>query len=235
MTNIIKNSIIHIYLSLRNNVKIKSGAVLNLRNRFEGKNVICENVIFRNSYLGFASYIGPGSEFFATKIGKYTCIGPNVKLITGSHPSHTFVSIHPCFYSLRKQSGFTFVENDLFQEFKFIEGSKNLLEIGNDVWIGADVRILQGVKIGDGAIIAAGSIVSKDISPYSICGGNPCKLIRKRFEEAQIEQLLNQKWWDLPFSQIKRFSHLFVNIEDFLKNKDELFDDNEIHTKNFVK
>jgi len=54
------------------------------------------------------------------------------------------------------------------------------IQIGNDVWIGAHVVVMGGVKIGDGAIIAAGSVVTHDVEPYSIVGGNPAKLIRKR-------------------------------------------------------
>ena len=52
--------------------------------------------------------------------------------------------------------------------------------IGNDVWIGGRVTVLPGVHIGDGAIIGAGSVVTRDVEPYSIVGGNPAKLIRKR-------------------------------------------------------
>lgn len=54
------------------------------------------------------------------------------------------------------------------------------VEIGNDVWIGVRVIILPGVHVGDGAIIGAGSVVTRDVEPYSIVGGNPAKLIRKR-------------------------------------------------------
>ena len=68
--------------------------------------------------------------------------------------------------------------------------------VGNDVWIGQNVTVMPGVHIGDGAIIAANSVVTKDIPPYCIAGGNPCKVIRKRFEEDLIEYLLNLKWWD---------------------------------------
>lgn len=68
--------------------------------------------------------------------------------------------------------------------------------IGNDVWIGQYVTILPGVKIGDGAIIAANSVVSKDVEPYDIVGGNPIKLIRKRFTDKEIYELIKLKWWD---------------------------------------
>ena len=74
--------------------------------------------------------------------------------------------------------------------------------IGNDVWIGYGATIMPGVKIGDGAIIATKSIVTKDVEPYSIVGGNPALTIRKRFSEEKIKQLLQISWWDWPIEKI---------------------------------
>lgn len=54
------------------------------------------------------------------------------------------------------------------------------VKIGNDVWIGANAVILSGVTIGDGAIVGAGAVVTKDVSAYSVVGGVPAKLIKKR-------------------------------------------------------
>lgn len=68
--------------------------------------------------------------------------------------------------------------------------------IGNDVWIGENVTILPGVHIGDGAIIGANSVVAKDIEPYSVAVGNPCRVVRKRFDEEIIKKLCALKWWD---------------------------------------
>jgi len=62
-------------------------------------------------------------------------------------------------------------------------GSKGDIVIGDDVWIGTNAIICSGVKIGQGAIVAAGAVVTKDVEPYAITGGNPAKLIRYRFEE----------------------------------------------------
>ena len=79
--------------------------------------------------------------------------------------------------------------------------------IGNDVWIGQNVTILPGVHIGDGAIIGANSVVAKDIPAYYIAGGNPCKIIRKRFNEELINYLEEIKWWDWEDEKI------FKNLE----------------------
>ena len=61
-----------------------------------------------------------------------------------------------------------------------------------------------GVHIGDGAIIAADSVVTKDIPPYCVAGGNPCHVIRKRFDEALTAYLINLKWWDWDADKIFR-------------------------------
>lgn len=74
--------------------------------------------------------------------------------------------------------------------------------IGNDVWIGYGATIMPGVTIGDGAIIATKSVVTKEVAPYAIVGGNPAKEIRKRFSEDKIEALLELAWWDWPIEQI---------------------------------
>lgn len=79
--------------------------------------------------------------------------------------------------------------------------------VGNDVWIGQNVTVMPGVHMGDGAIIAANSVVTKDVPAYHIAGGNPCRVIKKRFEDGLIEYLLALKWWDWPPEKI------FANLD----------------------
>jgi virginiamycin A acetyltransferase len=74
--------------------------------------------------------------------------------------------------------------------------------IGNDVWIGHNATITAGVTIGDGAIIATNATVVNDVEPYSIVGGNPARLIKYRFPEEKIAELLKVKWWDWEISKI---------------------------------
>ncbi|AYG96230.1 type B chloramphenicol O-acetyltransferase [Brevundimonas naejangsanensis] len=68
--------------------------------------------------------------------------------------------------------------------------------IGNDVWIGSEAIIMPGVKIGDGAVIGTRALVTRDVEPYAIVGGNPARVIRKRFDDDSIAMLLDMKWWD---------------------------------------
>jgi virginiamycin A acetyltransferase len=74
--------------------------------------------------------------------------------------------------------------------------------IGNDVWIGYKAAIMPGVTIGDGAIVASYSVITKDVSSYSVVGGNPAREIKKRFTEKAIEKLLTMQWWNWPIEQI---------------------------------
>lgn len=74
--------------------------------------------------------------------------------------------------------------------------------VGNDVWIGQQVTIMPGVNIGDGAIIAANSVVTKDVPPYHIVGGNPSRILKRRFDEELIDYLLEIKWWEWPAEKI---------------------------------
>lgn len=76
--------------------------------------------------------------------------------------------------------------------------------VGNDVWIGQNVTVLPGVHIGDGAIIGANSVVAKDVPPYCIAAGNPCRVIRKRFADGLIAYLLELKWWNWDADKIFR-------------------------------
>jgi virginiamycin A acetyltransferase len=74
--------------------------------------------------------------------------------------------------------------------------------VGHDVWLGYQALVMAGVTIGHGAVIAAGSVVTADIAPYAIAGGNPARVIRRRYEDNDVEKLLQAAWWDWPVELI---------------------------------
>lgn len=119
-------------------------------------------------------------------------------------------------------SGFSTYPFFIFDEWKDytpVFNKKGDTIIGNDVWFGTNAVIMPGIKIGDGAIIGAYSIVTKDIEPYTIVAGNPAKIIKKRFTDDTIQQLLEIKWWDWQYDKITRNIAIIAggNIEK-LKN-----------------
>ena len=88
-----------------------------------------------------------------------------------------------------------------------------MVSIGNDVWIGANAILLDGISVGDGAIIAAGAVVAKNVAPYSIVGGVPASLIKKRFSDDMIKRLIDFRWWDKDTSWLKK-NHQYFNEPD---------------------
>lgn len=214
----IKEKIKRTIISNRYSVKLFKNVSLSLSTQFEGKSVVNRGCNISGSYIGLGTFIAPNSQLIRARIGKFCSIGQNVQTRFGLHPSRKFVSTYPAFFSLKKQAGFTFVEEQCFEEHKYVDKEKKyFVEIGNDVWIGNDVRIMDGVRVGDGAIIGLGSIITKDIEPYSINVGIPAKKIGYRFNEEKREFLLKFKWWERDFKWITANAIYFRDIDKFVR------------------
>ncbi|MCT8268901.1 type B chloramphenicol O-acetyltransferase [Afifella sp. JA880] len=129
-------------------------------------------------------------------IGSFCSIGSGAAFIMAGNQGHRndWISTFP-FYWMPEVPAF--------------EGSENGYQpagdtvIGNDVWIGSEAIIMPGVTVGDGAVIGTRALVTKDVEPYAIVGGNPAKVIRKRFDDAAIAQLLQLRWWDWDDEALK--------------------------------
>ena len=93
--------------------------------------------------------------------------------------------------------------------------SKGNIEVDDDVWIGYGATIMSGVHIGQGAVVAAGAVVTKDVAPYAIVGGVPAKIIKYRFPETMIEELLKIDYSKLTEEAIKsHIDELYTELED---------------------
>ena len=185
---------------------------------FEGNNLIYDHCWIGNCTFGRFSYVSKNVHLSRTKVGRYTAIGPEVRTVSGKHPTQTKVAMHPVFYTNKKFAGKGISQKNTFEEYDYTDENKTwFAEIGNDVWIGARATILNGCRIGDGAVVAAGAVVTKDVPPYTIVGGVPAKVIRKRFTDEQIEFLLQFKWWEKEESWLKENVELFDDIEQFVE------------------
>ncbi|WP_176597183.1 MULTISPECIES: CatB-related O-acetyltransferase [Sphingobium] len=157
--------------------------------------------------LGAFTYIQKGSFFIDTDVGRFCSIAMNVSTGAGEHPvdwlsSHPFVNdpndvaagLSNCYPEYREwlTGAPTRVTN---------RGGERVT-IGNDVWIGEGAFVRRGVTIGTGAIVAAHAVVTKDVAPFSIVGGNPAKHIRYRIAEGLIDEVLQSQWWEFDLRPI---------------------------------
>ena len=157
----------------------------------EGHNTIQKEANLIGCILGYGTYIERGTQLINVKLGRYSSIAPGVKNIGGNHPTKEHVSTYPGFYSASTTDAVSFVKTQKFEEFKYIDEDKKFLNsIGNDVWIGTDAVIMQGVTVGDGVVVAAGALVTKDVPPYAIVGGVPARVIKYRFTDDVIKELV---------------------------------------------
>ena len=91
----------------------------------EGRNLFSDNSFITSSFIGYGSYLGAGAKISKAKIGRYTSIAPNVICVFGKHPSDTFVSTHPGFFSTNKQMGYSYTDRQLFNEYAANRDSEN--------------------------------------------------------------------------------------------------------------
>ena len=222
--------------------KAKDLISMKIRNliRGGGKNkrilkIICRNDFIENLFLGIVIKIQKGELFSvflrtyysekyhvevglytygcfnpsfnsggkSVRIGRYCSIAANVRYLGANHPMNHY-SMSPLFYNKEISS---FLVNDVERE---------ILQIGNDVWIGYGAVITSGCKkIGNGAVVGAGSIVTRDVPDYAIVCGNPARILKYRFKVGEIESLLDSKWWTLPPQSVFEASKFSKDIESF--------------------
>ena len=197
-----------------------SGSSIEERSKIYGgcnlQQVTCEHDValyggqFHDVKVGCYSYISAQAAMSMVTVGRFCSIGPYLICGHGDHPTD-FASTSPVFFSREKQCGASFADKNLFEE-------RRPIQIGNDVWIGARVFVRDGVKIGNGAIIAAGAVVVKDVPDYAIIGGIPAKLIRYRFSEGIIAELLKLRWWEWPEEKLRKAQPYIAqnNLQNFL-------------------
>ena len=118
-------------------------------------------------------------------VGNFSSIGPGVSILLGGEHRYGWTSTFP-FPAFDPRAAALTQKHAV---------SKGDVVIGSDVFVGADATILSGVQIGHGAVIGAGAVVAKNVRPYAIVVGNPAKEIKRRFDDATVQRLLDQAWW----------------------------------------
>lgn len=137
-------------------------------------------------------------------IGNYCSFASNVHYFGGNHPME-YASMSPYFYN----KSFGMDVKDI---------PRGHLIIGNDVWCGFNALITNKCqKIGDGAVIAAGAVVTRDVPPYAVVGGNPAKIIRYRFDKETIELLKKSKWYEMQPDELMEYYSDIDNPKMFCK------------------
>jgi acetyltransferase-like isoleucine patch superfamily enzyme len=146
------------------------------------------------------------------EFGKYCSIAPNLKIMGINH-DYNYPAVQNTFYKV------LFNSNHPIDE-KSKTYSKGRIVIGNDVWIGEDVYILSGVTVGDGCCIGCRSVITKDLPPYTICVGQPCKPVKLRYSKEMTDFLLRLKWWDWDEEKMKNNKEFFMTNLNAVQTSD---------------
>lgn len=189
----------------QNTKKLNSSGMGFLNNFITNKNISIGDYTYYFSYNGeeglinfqnknvIYHFLDMGDELI---IGKFCQIGDQTKfMMNGANHRIKSISSYP-FGNLKH--GWEQIDN--------VDNTPNKGNtiIGNDIWFGYDCLIMPGIKIGNGAVIAAKSVVTKDVEPYTIVGGNPAKVIKKRFNDKTISILEELKWWNWDIEKINK-------------------------------
>ena len=177
------------------------------------KDALAEYITKLGFKVGDYSYGAPiirwWGEEAKLQIGRYCSFAANVKIYLGGNHRHDWITTYP-FPSDPMNENWPNVKNRGLPKLPVSNGD---VKIGDDVWIGDDVSILSGLTIGVGAVIAAKAMITKDVPPYAIMGGNPARVISYRFPEETIQALLESKWWTWSPEKVNAYLPLLCSTD----------------------
>lgn len=188
---------------------IHAGAAVDRASVLGNYSVLFANTRLVDSSLGAYSYVQENTTLYRAEVGPFCSIAGNVTIGLLDHPTF-MVSTSPVFYDNTQPLPRFFVDENLFSQ----EAPRTVIEA--DVWIGEGARVKAGVRIGVGAVVGAGALVTRDIPPYTISGGVPCRSIKPRFDESICRRLLESGWWNLGEKQLFALAPHFVDPQVFL-------------------
>jgi acetyltransferase-like isoleucine patch superfamily enzyme len=163
------------------------------------------------SYSGLCS-IGSFSYSYSAlpepmKVGRYCSISNGLAILDSHHPMDLVTT---SIITFRPNNSLVseFVTKEQTAQYNWHKfGGKEYPVLGHDVWIGRDVTLCMGIKIGNGAVVAAGSLVTKDVPPYAVVGGNPARVLKYRFDPEVIAELSRLEWWNYDPKRISEIGY----------------------------
>lgn len=186
---------------------------------------VCPEILYKHSLKRYGAKDNL-ARYFTEKysgyeVGKYTWGYKNVRsTFIKSIGAFCSIAINQCLLSNGHRMDYVSTWNTLI-DYPEQRNPDHSITIGNDVWIGDHCTIFDGVTIGDGAVLGAGSLVSKDVPPYAVVVGAN-KIIKQRFSDEVIADLLRSQWWNWPddkiFDSFKYFSDSESFIQKYIKD-----------------
>ena len=160
-----------------------------------------------HSFDDCARYLMPDrSDVDRLIVGSFCSIGSGVAFVMAGNQGHRseWVSTFP-FHYMQEVPAFAGARDGF-------RGAGDTV-VGSDVWIGSEAMIMPGIRIGHGAVIGSRALVTRDVEPYTIVGGNPARPIRKRFSDEEIVMLLEMAWWDWPLERLQEAMPLLCSSD----------------------
>ncbi|UWQ46564.1 chloramphenicol acetyltransferase [Leisingera aquaemixtae] len=166
-----------------------------------------------NTVVGSYSYCDRACDIANAQIGKFANIASCVRIGATDHPMEKASQHH---FVYRSASYWEDAEDDADW---FARRAGRMARIGHDTWIGHGAMIKPEVTVGDGAVVASGAIVTKDVAPYTIVGGNTARVIRRRYPEAVAGKMIKLAWWHWEHDALRAALPDFrqLRAEEFLE------------------